>query len=156
MPRFTLAQPERKIVVSWLFEQHGYLEDCAIRVSDGKTAKQALMETPDLDVLQWIRDNQMEDPEVANEVAMIWWIWKNSNVNIPPPQRPLEAQSWIAILEYWDSTINAGFDRVPQNERDSNTVPIANETGEYIETMPAGANLAHQQSLIRKVLGVLQ
>jgi len=77
-------------------------------------------------------------------------------VNVPPPQRPPETADWIAVLEYWDSTIQAGFDRASQAQRDSNTVNIWDEDTQLVETMPAGAQLAHQQSFIRKVLGVLQ
>lgn len=154
MPRFTLAIPERSILISWLFEPNGYL-DFAVRVSDGKTAREALAEDSSLDIHQWIRDNELTEPEAA-ETGMVWWIWKHSGVNITPPTRPPEMADWIAVLERWDASIDAGFNRVPQNERDSNTVPIADETGEFVDTMPAGAQLAHQQSLIRKVLGVLE
>lgn len=154
MPRFTLAAPEEKIIVSWLFEPNGYL-DYAVRVSDGKTAREALVEDSDLDIHQWIRDNEFTEPEAA-ETGMVWWIWKYSGVNITPPTRPPETADWIAVLEYWDSSIQAGFDRVPQAGRDSNTVNIWNEGTQLVETMPAGAQLAHQSSFIRKVLGVLQ
>lgn len=154
MPQFTLAQPEEKIIVSWLFESDGYL-DFAVRVSDGKSAREALTENPNLDVYEWIRLNEFTKPQ-AEETGMVWWIWKHSNVNIPPPQKPPESARWTEILQHWDSTINAGFNRVPQSQRDSNTVPIADESGNYVETMPAGAQLAHQQGIIRKVLGVLQ
>lgn len=154
MPQYTLAAPERKIIVSWLFEPNGYL-DYAKRVSDGMSAREALAADPGLDVTQWCRDNPLVEPEMY-ECGMVWWIWKNSGVNIPPPQRPPETAAWIAILEYWDSTIQAGFERASQAQRDSNTVNIYGEDGQFLETMPAGAQLAHQQSLIRKVLGVLQ
>lgn len=154
MPQYTLAAPERKIIVSWIFEPDGYL-DYAVRVSDGMTAREALVADPGLDITQWIRANQFTEPEAA-ETGMVWWIWKNSGVNIPPPNRPPETAEWIVILEYWDSTIQAGFDRASQAQRDSNTVNIWNEDTQLVETMPAGAQLAHQQSLIRKVLGVLQ
>ena len=154
MPKFTLAAPEEKIIVSWLFEPNGYL-DYATRVSDGMTAREALVVNPALDVTQWCRDNPLEEAEMY-ETAMVWWIRENSNVNIPPPNKPPETAEWIAILEYWDSTIQAGFDRASQARRDSNTVNIWNEEAQLVETMPAGAQLAHQFSLIRKVLGVLQ
>lgn len=160
MPQYNLAAPEEKVVVTWLFEPNGYLENWSIRVSDGKTAKEALAEDSALDVTQWIRDNEMVQfprwPTVVDQVAMCWWIWKNDNVNIPPPQRPPETPIWIAILEHWTTTSQAGFDRASQADRNINTVPIADETGEYVETMPAGAQLAHQQSIFRKVLEVLQ
>ena len=154
MPRFTLAAPEDKIIVSWLFEPNGYL-DYAVRVFDGMTAREALIADSGLDITQWIRDNEFTEPEAA-ETGMVWWIWKYSNVNVTPPTRPPEMASWIAILEYWDGSIQAGFDRASQAERDSNTVNIWNEDTQLVETMPAGAQLAHQVSLIRKVLGVLQ
>ena len=154
MPRFTLAAPEEKIIVSWLFEPNGYL-DFAVRVSDGKTAREALVEDSNLDVYQWIGNNEFTEPEAA-ETGMVWWIWKHSNVNITPPTRPPETAAWIAVLEYWDSSIQAGFGRASQAERDSNTVNIWNEDVQLVETMPAGAQLAHQVGLIRKVLGVLQ
>ena len=154
MPRFTLAAPEKKIVISWLFEPWGYL-DYAKRVTDDLSAREALAVNPGLDVTQWCRDNPLREPEMY-ECGMVWWIWKKDGVNITPPTRPPETAQWIAILEYWDSTIQTGFERASQADRDSNTVNIWNEETQLVETMPAGAQLAHQQSLINKVLGVLR
>lgn len=159
MPRFTLAAPEEKIIISWLFEPNGYL-DYAVRAADGISAREALVADPELDVTQWMRDNEFDEPEMY-ECGMIWWIRNKNGVNITPPTRPPETPDWIATLEYWDSTIQAGFDRASQAGRDSNTVNIYDESCygegcEIAETMPAGAQLAHQQSLINKVLGVLQ
>lgn len=155
MPRFTLAAPEEKIIVSWLFEPNGYL-DYAVRVSDGKTAREALAEDPGLDIHLWIRDNEFTEPEAA-ETGMVWWIWKHNGVNITPPTRPPETATWIATLEYWDSSIQAGFDHASQAERDAaNKQRIWDENVQHTEDMPAGSHLAHQQSFINKVLGVLQ
>lgn len=155
MPQFTLAAPEAKIVVSWLFEPNGYL-DYAKRASDGMSAREALALDPGLDVTQWMRDNEFAEPEMY-ECGMVWWIWKNSGVNIPPPQRPPEAPYWATTLQRWDISINAGFNRASQADRDKEGgQPIYGEDGQFLETMPGGAHLAHQQSLINKVLGVLQ
>ena len=153
MPQYNLAAPEERVIVTWLFEPNGYL-DYAVRVSDGQTAREALAADPDLDVVQWVRDNELTESQ-AGETGMVWWIWKNDQVNVPPPQRPPEAAEWAAILQLWDESIDAGFARVPQSKRDSNTVNIYGEDGTLVGTMPAGAQLAHQQSLIHKVLGVL-
>jgi len=124
------------------------------------SAREALAVQPRLNITQWCRDNALQEPGMY-ECGMVWWIWKNDGVNITPPARPPETPDWIATLEHCDSTIQAGFNRASQAERDSNTVDIFDETcdGEgcpVAEEMPAGAQLAHQQSLIRKVLGVLQ
>ncbi len=86
---------------------------------------------------------------------MVWWIWKNDQVNITSPTRPLETTAWITILQGWDVSIDAGFARVPQQARNINSVPIFDEAGNET-TMPAGAQLAQQQQIISKVLGVLQ
>lgn len=153
MPRYNLAAPEAQIVVTWLFEPNGYL-DYAVRVSDGQTAREALAADPDLDVTQWVRDNELTEPE-AGETGMIWWTWKNDQVNIPPPQRPAEAEEWAAILQSWDKSIAAGFARAPEAARNQTSVPLFDEAGNPTGTMPAGSQLAHQKNIISKVLGVL-
>ncbi|KKM23762.1 hypothetical protein LCGC14_1611850 [marine sediment metagenome] len=153
MPQYNLAAPEEQVIVSWLFEPDGYL-DFAVRASGGQTARQALAADSNLDVTQWVRDNALTQPE-ATETGMVWWIWKNDQVNVPPPNRPLETDAWVAVLNTWDASIQAGFNRASQADRNSNTVPIYGAAGTLTGTMPAGAQLAHQQSLINKVLGVL-
>ncbi len=155
MPQFNLAAPEEQIVVSWLFEPFGYL-DFAIRSSDGQTARQALAADPGLDVTQWVRGNAMLDPAISSEVGMVWWMWKNDQVSIPPPQKPAEAAEWAAILQGWADSIQAGFNRASQADRNINTVPLTNEDGSDGGTMLAGSQLVHQQSFISKVLRVLQ
>lgn len=154
MPQYNLTAFEEQIVVSWLFEPWGYL-DFAVRSSDGQTAREALAADPTLDVAQWVRDNTMTDPQ-ATETGMVWWIWKNDQVNVTPPGRPPEAAEWVAILEGWDASIQAGFSRSSQADRNRNTIPFTNEDGSDGGTMPAGAHLAQQQSMINKVSGVLQ
>lgn len=153
MPQYNLAAPEEQIIVSWLFEPDGYL-DFAVRASDGQTARQALAADPNLDVTQWVRDNALTDPQAA-ETGMVWWIWKFDRINVTPPSRPPETDAWVAVLNSWDASIQTGFSRASQSDRNSNTVPLTNEDGSDGGTMPAGAQLAHQQSLISKVLGVL-
>ncbi len=86
---------------------------------------------------------------------MVWWIWKNAQVTITPPARPPETDAWIAILQDWDDSINAGFSRATQQARNSTSVPIFDQAGNET-AMPAEAQLAHQQQIISKVLGVLQ
>lgn len=154
MPQYNLAAPEEKVIITWLFEPNGYL-DYAVRVSDGQTAREALASDPDLDVTQWVRDNELTEPQ-AGETGMVWWIWKNDQINIPPPQQPPEAAHWVDILNVWNASIQAGFDRASQRDRNTNMVNIYGEDGALIGTMPAGAQLAHQQALISKLLSVLQ
>lgn len=154
MPSYNLVAPETQVVVTWLFEPQGYL-DFAVRASDGLTAREALAADPGLDATQWVRDNPQQDPAVSDEVAMVWWIRASDQVNITPPSRPPETASWIAILQGWDASIDAGFARAPQAARNKNTVPLFDETGAPDGTMPAGAHLAHQQQIISKVVGVL-
>ena len=154
MPSYNLAAPETQVIVTWLFEPQGYL-DFAVRVSDGLTAREALLADPGLDVTQWVRDNPQQDPANSSEVAMVWWIRANDQVNVAPPARPPERASWIAILQGWDSSIDAGFARAPQNERDGNSVALFDETGAPDGAMPSGAHLAHQQQIISRVVGVL-
>ena len=147
--------------MSWLFEPLGYLDGESIAL--GQTAREALTEDPSLDATQWVRNNgsqgwtfngRRNDP-VGSELSMVWWVWKNDQVSISQPTRPLETDAWISILQGWDDSIVAGFARSPQQARNSSIVPIFDAVG--IETtMPAGAHLAHQQQIISKVLGVLE
>lgn len=153
MPQYNLASPEEQVVVTWLFEPQGYL-DFAVRVSDGQSAREALQADPGLDVTQWVRNNTLTEPQ-ATETGMIWWVWAHDQVNVTPPSRPPETTTWIAILEGWDASIDAGFARAPQAARNASTVPMYDESGIADGTMPAGAQLAHQQQIISKVIGVL-
>lgn len=159
MPRYTLAAPEKEVVICWLFEPNGWL-DYAVN-TEGISAREALAADPELDVTQWMRDNTFDDPEMY-ELGLTWWILQNDGVNVPPPNRPPETPEWIAILQERDASIDRGFARVPQSERDKqNPVTMYDETcqGEGCEpigTMPGGSHLAHQKSLFNKVLGVLQ
>ncbi len=161
MPSYNLAKPEEQVVVTWLFEPLGYLDTESIAL--GQTGREALTADPGLDVTQWVRDkgsqgwnfNGRRYDSVSSELSMVWWVWKNDQVNIMQPTRPPETDTWITILQGWDDSIVAGFARSPQQARNSNIVPIFDEAG--VETsMPAGAHLAHQQQIISKVLGVLQ
>ncbi len=161
MPSYNLAQPEEQVVVTWLYEPLGYLDGESIAL--GQTGREALTEDPSLDVTQWVRNNgsqgwnfngRRNDP-VSSELSMVWWVWKNDQVNISQPTRPLETDAWISILQGWDNSIVAGFARSPQQARNTSIVPIFDEVGGET-TMPAGAHLAHQQQIISKVLGVLQ
>lgn len=121
MSQYNLTAPEKRIIVSWLFESGGYLD---------------------------------ADPQ-GTETALIWWIRLNDQVNIVRADLPPQVDVWVALLNGWDVSIKAGFERASQSNRNVNTVPIYDKTGTQTDTMPAGAQLAHQQSLIRKVLGVL-
>lgn len=161
MPSYNLAQPEEQVVVTWLFEPLGYLDGESIAL--GQSARAALTADPSLDLTQWVRDYGFEgwnfngsryDP-IGDELGMVWWVWKNDQVNISQPSRPPETDAWISILQGWDDSIVAGFARSPQQARNSSIVPIFDEVG-VETTMPAGAQLAHQQQIIAKVLGVLQ
>ncbi len=154
MASYNLAAPETQVVATWLFEPQGYL-DVAVRASDGQTAREALAADPGLDVTQWVRDNPQQQPANSGEAAMVWWIRAHDQVNITLPSRPPESASWIAILQEWGASIDAGFARVPQNERDGNSVSLFDETGAPDGAMPSGAHLARQQRLISRVLGVL-
>ena len=154
MPSYNLTQNEMRVVVTWLFEPNGYL-DFAVRTSDGQTAREALALDAGLDVTQWVRDNPQEDPATSNEVAMVWWIRANDQVNIPTPQRPPEAASWVAILEGWDASIVSGFARAGVVSRNSTSTDMFDENGDPDGTIPSGAHLTHQQQIISKVTGVL-
>ena len=161
MSTYNLAAPEEQVVVTWLFEPLGYLD--AESIALGQTGREVLTADPSLDVTQWVRDNGSQGwnfngrryDSVGNELSMVWWIWKNDQVNVTPPSRPPESDAWIAILQSWDDSIVAGFARSPQQARNSSIVPIFDEMG-VETTVPAGAHLAHQQQIISKVLGVLQ
>jgi hypothetical protein len=153
MPRYNLTQTQTSIIVTWLFEPNGYL-DFAKRQDTGQSAREALALDPDLDVVQWVRDHPQTEPE-ATETAMVWWIWKHDQVNVTPPSRPPEAAAWTAILAAWDASIQAGFDRGSQAERDSKVTQLYDENGVEAGTFPSGAHLAQQQQIITKVTGVL-
>ena len=156
MPRYNLAAPEGQIIVTWLFEPNGYL-DYAVRVSDGQTARQALAADPDLDVTQWVRDNELTEPE-AEETGMVWWIWKNNQVNISPPNRPPEAAGWVSILDRWVAQIIAALANDPGGARRNNEGTgriVYDETGTEVGYIPSGSDLTHQRTMANKVIGVL-
>ena len=133
MSTYNLAAPEEQVVVTWLFEPLGYLDAKSIAL--GQTGREALTADPSLDVTQWVRDNGSlgwnfngrRYDSVGNELLMVWWIWKNDQVNVTPPSRPPESDAWIAILQSWDDSIVAGFARSPQQARNSSIVPIFDE-----------------------------
>jgi len=160
--RYNLAAPERQIAVSWLFEPVGYLDVAKNNQIDdqhpqGLSARQALAANPTLDVTVWIRTNTkgpFTDQRDWDGTGMVWWIWKNDNVNVTPANRPPEAAFWAGILQEWTASIDRAFLRVSDVARNANTVPMTAEDGSQ-STMPAGTNLIHQRSLFQKVLGVL-
>ena len=164
MPSYNLAQPEEQVVVTWLFEPLVYLDVESIALGPfGGRAREAFVADPGLDLTQWVRDNSSQGwifngrryDSVGAELAMVWWIWKNDQVNITPQVRPPETAAWIATLQGWDDSIDAGFARGSQQSRNDSSVPIFDEAGNET-VMPAGAHLAHQQQIISKLLGVLQ
>jgi hypothetical protein len=127
----------------------------------GVTARDARDADPGLDVTDWIRTHASNDPDLPdhdncwNGCAMIWWIRANDQVNVTPPGRPPEAANWAAILHKWDDSINAGFSRVPQNDRNNVSQMLYAEDGTTTE-MPGGQYLAQQQLMINNVLSVLE
>lgn len=130
-PQFNLTSTELRILTTWLYGSNGYL-DFSCRVSDGQCGRQAWELDNAIDFVQWVRDNPQLDPSSSEEAKMVWWIRENDQVNIPVPQRPPESAVWASILQGWDDTIDAGFARAPQNERnfrstrtfDENSCPI--------------------------------
>lgn len=153
MPSYNLTQTQTAIIVTWLFEPNGYL-DFAKRQDTGQSAREALALDPDLDVVQWVRDHPQTEPE-ATETAMVWWIWKHDQVNVTPPSRPPEAAAWVAILEGWDASIQSGFDRASQADRNQKSQQLFNVNGDPAGAVPSGSHLAQQQQIINKVTGVL-
>lgn len=177
-PTFNLTNLERELLTSWLFEPIGWL-DIACRVSDGQCARQAWEQNNAIDFVQWVRDNPQTDAgqgctvaevDCSGEMAMVAWMLDNDQVNITPPNRPEETAGWIAVLNAYDASIDAGFARAPQSVRNNKTQPIYDENScpigytasdpqtDCIVTgsQPSGAHLARQQQIITKVLNVLQ
>lgn len=155
MARYNLNTPETQIITSWLFESQGYLDSAVNDV--GVSARQALVTTPSLDILAWIRTNQpsqLIDPDNWVQCAMVWWIRANNGVNININQKPAERLIWIPILNTWAASIDDAFVRVPQVIRDSKTVLITAEDGTIV-TRPSGLHLVQQRSMIDKVLLVV-
>ena len=167
-PTFNLTSTQLQILTTWLYESNGYL-DFACRISDSKCGRQAWEEDNAIDFVQWVRDNPQTDPGSSEEAKMVWWIRDNDQVNITPPQKPPEAATWSVTLQEWDSSIDAGFARAPQNERNVNSVNTFNENSCPIGwkigdeaalcivtgSILAGAHLSQQQQIITKVMGVL-
>ena len=153
MASYTLAQPESDIVVSWLFEPFGYL-DSSINLA-GVSAREALVALPVLDVAVWIRTNARradvgEDDWIG--CGMVWWIWKNHQVNITPPTRPPETASWVTLLQVWDASLTPAA--IQRGTDAGTTYTLHREDGSTF-TQPLGQNRQHQKNLIGKVLGVL-
>ena len=154
MPQYNLATPEEQIVVSWLFEPFGYL-DSQVN-TDGVSARAALTADPALDVTQWTRNNTPGadvDLEGWTGCAMVWWIWKNDQVNVTPPSRPPETPDWIALLTQWDASLSTGAIQRAVDAGVQHT--IVREDGTTL-TQPTGQNRQHQKNMVGKVLGVLQ
>ena len=158
MPQYNLAAPEERVIVSWLFEPVGYL-DQAVNVG-GVSARQALQATPNLDVTNWIRGNTKALGTAQSdweECGMVWWIWKHDSVNVTPPSRPPETVLWVSRLQEWKSSIDAALAEDPGGaRRNASDVPITNEDGTSGGVIQGGAHIAHQLALINKVLGVIQ
>jgi hypothetical protein len=156
VPSYNLTQPQRDIVVTWLYEPDGWL-DFAQRASDGQSARAALIIDPGLDVTQWIRDNQPLTDGEAWECGMVWWILQNDQVNWNPPQMSAlpEVVQWHTRAQEIVDSINDGFNRVPQNDRDRNAVQLYDETGAASGTQPAGQNLAQQRIMMTNVRDLL-
>ena len=68
MPQYNLTGPEQEIVVSWLFEQVGYLDVAVNNLS--VSARQALVATPTLDVTVWIRTNSNQAIEPFSQTRI--------------------------------------------------------------------------------------
>lgn len=156
MPSYNLTQQSRDIITSWLYEPYGYLD---LAVNDqGESAQQQLLLNPSLDVTEWIRTNTKGPGEQSDwdECSMLWWILTHDQINVPVPQLPAEAAAWAAILHSWDDSINAGFARVPQNERNTTAYILYNSSKQAWGSIPSGAYLAQQQQFISKVLAVLE
>jgi hypothetical protein len=148
MATYNLTGPEREIITSWLFEEGGYL-DAAINVFE-ESARQALLANPSLNVLTWIRTNQIgifTDADNWSQCGMIWWIRINDGVNVNNPQRPPERVQWRAYLELWNT-------QLVQNPGDTTPIPMTAENGAS-STMPANAHRVQQRNLIAKVLNVM-
>lgn len=152
--KYNLTTSEREIGVSWLFEPGGYL-DSAVSTG-GVSARQALQATPTLDVLNWIRTNVKRADTVQSnwdECAMLWWIWKNDNVNITPGNKPAEAAAWVTTLQGWDASLTPA---AIQRATDAGTsITLTTEAG-GTTSQPLGQNRTSQKNLIAKVVGVLQ
>lgn len=162
MPQYNLTPTQMQILTTWLYEPFGYLDTVALDI--GQSARQALQAQPTLDVTQWVRDHtaggwsfngEPAEAESPMGLAMVWWIRAHDQVNITPPSRPPETAQWVAILNGWDASINAGFARTPQAQRDASTVTMYDANGQVSGTIPSGSHLAQQQQIISKVLGVL-
>jgi len=124
---------------------------------NGVSARQALALAPALDMSEWIRlgvkhsNTQQSD---WDECGMVWWIRAHDNVNVLVA--PLLAAGWIDILAAWDASIEEAWKRaslLARNQGDAAT--LTDEFG-ITSTMPAGAHLQNQQSLIGKVLSMLR
>jgi hypothetical protein len=166
MAKWNLNANSEKVVRSWLFETESYL-DQAVRLSDGQTARQALLADPTLDVTTWIRANTQAtytvitvqgSPVLISEPAMVWYIRAKDNAQITPTNRPLPAEiaGWSAILTLWVNQINVALANDPGGTlRDQTSVPITDTTGAALTPMGAGLHLLTQRLIFNDVLGVL-
>jgi hypothetical protein len=95
MPRYTLDANQQAVLTGWLFEASQGGLDRAMNVA-GVTARQALAETPTLDVEAWVRANTKHPRCGAYdwaECAAMWWLWKHSGVNV--------SRFTVASLPFW-------------------------------------------------------
>lgn len=158
MPSYSLTRTQLRMLTTWLFAPGGGYLNLAFNAS-GVSARQALEADSGLDVTAWIRANT-KAPEtlqvVWDECSMVWWIRVHDQVNVAVPQRPPEAAQWAAILHEWDASIDAGFSRSPQVNRNNKSWATYDENGLVEGSIPSGAQLAQQQLMISQVLTVLE
>lgn len=154
---YNLTNTQRSILISWLYEQEGYLDHAVNNL--GVSARQALALTPTLDVTVWIRTNVRGsgvDPDDWLGCSMAWWIVTHDQVNVTVATRPLETMEFLDLLGRWETSINEAFGRISEAARDGNSVPISDTSGAVVNTMPAGQHLRGQIQFIDKAQGVLQ
>lgn len=158
--KFNLNENERDLMVHFLFEPFGYLDE-TVRLSDGRTAAEELASQGGLesgfDLADWIRTNTFTDFETSTECAMVWWIQDNDGVNVPTASNPPEAADWTTRLIGFVDSINSGFLNVSEAQRDlTSSREIFDETVVIGRTLGSGKHLQFQQSAWSKARRVLQ
>ena len=76
MPRIDLTIEQRQVLVSWLYEPNGYLD--YVSVGLGQSARDALVATPTLDLIQWKRDNDAGGWENWNAKPFFFYYHTNT------------------------------------------------------------------------------
>lgn len=142
---FNLTDNGREIAVTFLFEPGGYL--ASTLSTTGQSALDVYNANNQADILQWTRDNTMQDPSGALEMALFWWAWKNEGVQWAVADLPSESSDWVTILDGFIASIDAALANIGRNDRDAQSAQTLHIRSGPLRSMPSGTHLVEQRAM---------